>query len=117
MRKIIGVWREKISSKANDTTHTFYSEYVSEGEMWYLHRFALMNLTTADSTCIVYIDAVTHLHPIGYYSLIGNNIPYFVIPECWLREGERLRFDWTGVAADEVLQAFLTGIKASEIAG
>jgi hypothetical protein len=116
MRKTIGVWRERVSGVASDVTHTFYSEPVSEGEMWWLKGTCVMNRTTAASTCLIYIDAGTHLHPLAYPSLTNENYPYFNTIETWLREGERLRFDWTGIASGEVLQAFIMGIKAHEIA-
>lgn len=111
MRKTMGVWREQITQNATGTTVTFYSEHVPENERWYLQRVTVCNATRANSSCLVSVDAGTHRHPLYYFSALGDNVFTAQSIECWLREAERLQFDWTGVQVDDKLFVHITGHK------
>jgi hypothetical protein len=111
MRKTMGMWRERVTKTVTATSDTLYSEYVSEGERWFLQRVSVRNDTTANSTCLVSIDAGTHIHPLYYFTLTSANIEYSAAIECWMREGERLRFDWGATLSGDKLFVHITGHK------
>ena len=111
MRKTMGVWRERITLVATTASHTMYSEPVPEGERWYLQRVTVRDDTTANADCLVSIDAVTHKHPLYYFSNLTANVESSQTIECWLRDGERLQFDWTDVVAADKLFVHVTGHK------
>jgi hypothetical protein len=116
MRKTRGVWQEHVSETAIATTHTFYSDYVPQDEFWYVRTICLMKQITAATAARIYIDAGTHLHPIGYSSMATGYVLYFNAVEGWLREGERIRVDFTTVISGDVLQMFIMGVKSGVIA-
>jgi len=111
MRKTMGVWRERITLVATTTSHTMYSEPVPEGERWYLQRVCVRDDAAAFADCLLSIDAGTHKHPLYYFANTGTDLEVCQPIECWLREGERLQFDWKDVAAADKLFVHVTGHK------
>ena len=111
MPKKMGVWRERCTATADATTYTHYSDYVPEGEWWYLQRVSILNDTTASADCLISIDCGTHKHPLYYFANVTQNIENSQAIECWLRPGERLQFDWTGIVSTERLYVHVTGHK------
>jgi len=111
MRKTMGVWRERITLVATDTTATLYSDKVPEDERWYLQRVSVRDDTTGNADCLVCIDAGTHVHPLYYFGNITKDVEKSDSIECWLRAGERLQFDWTDIVAGDKLFVHVTGHK------
>jgi len=113
MRKTMGMWRERITATSSGTSHTMYSESVSEGERWFLQRVSVRDDTTSGASCLVSIDAGTHVHPLHLFSGLTANVESDAEIQCWLRESERLQFAWSGVAANDKLYVHVTGHKQS----
>ena len=111
MGNAMNMWRERISAVSGATSVSLYSDYVREGERWFVERVTVMDDTTSLANCLVSIDAVTHIHPLYAFRSLTTSVHTGQTLQCWLREGERLRFDWTSVGAADTLQMHVTGHK------
>lgn len=111
MSRPIGLWRERLITDASSTTATQQSDLVPPGEIWYLKRLALRDDTTSGADVVVSIVTAGYQHVLYHASNLTAGEWTSVNLEIFLREGERLQFDWSSVAANDRLTVHLTGEK------
>lgn len=109
--EIIGIWRERLTVVADDTSETVYSEVVPPGELWHIDEIGVKDNTTAAADCEVYLDTAGYKHHYWYFANVGTVFNQNATAEIWLREGERLGFDWTSVVAADILEMHISGEK------
>lgn len=107
----MGRWRERLKDSASDTTLTVYAEYVPPGERWWCQRVAVRNNTTASADVEVGIETGGYFHVLYFFSNLTVNTWGSQPLEVWLLEGERLRFDWSGIVSGEVVEAHISGVR------
>lgn len=109
--EFIGVWRERLTVIADDTSETAYSEPVPPGEIWHVDEVGLKDSATAAADCEVAIETGGYDHHYWYFANVGTIFNQNATAEIWLREGERLKFSWTSVVAADILEMHISGEK------
>lgn len=107
----IAIWRERLTAIAGGTTHTQWADAVKREEAKHLDYIAVRNNTTDNADCLVGIYDGAYLHILYYFKNLTAGEWASIRRVIWLREGERLRFDWTGIVDGERLDIHLTGYR------
>lgn len=110
----MGMWREKLTGTATDTTHTVDSEAVPEDERRFLVRTCATIDTTDNADVLVYI--VSHGEAILLCGMVNITVALAKGQRhmLWLTDGEFLRFVFSGIVSGEVVEVGITGHKQYE---
>lgn len=112
----VGYLRERVAGSAAGTSATLYSQPVPEGERWFVRLIAVRAGDSAGAECEVGVARSGFSHALRRLGPVSAGEFYADVFEVWLLPRERLQFEWSGVTANEQLEAHVTGDRWKEVA-
>jgi len=98
---------EKISAAA--ATDELVFPPIKPGWVRSVRRYSLKNSTTTVAKVEILVRKIGYDHPVEEETAPVLGQLYFGVDEIFLTEGETLVFKWTGCAAADVLNAYISG--------